>query len=252
VTDGQFPGNDSEVWFQHASDIWAAFPDLVPGLGVVAGITAEANVDAQVERFTTRAAERLIGRSESELDEIQAWRRAFSRMGLKPTQYRCASEALLRRFKKYGTLPRIHPLIDLCNAVSLAYATPIAVFDLAQVTGHLEVRYADGTEQYLTFVGAIEHPSAAEVIFADAAGEAHARRWTNRQSGRSAVNAATTTALVISEALHPTAAADQHRLLDELFIAISDHWHPVAGPAVLTAARPRFEFDSVDACGRVG
>ena len=65
MTDGQFPGNDSEVWFQHASDIWAAFPDLVPGLGVVAGITAEANVDAQVERFTTRAAERLIGENVS-------------------------------------------------------------------------------------------------------------------------------------------------------------------------------------------
>jgi DNA/RNA-binding domain of Phe-tRNA-synthetase-like protein len=39
---------------------------------------------------------------------------------MKPTQYRCASEALLRRFRKEGALPRIHPLRDLCNAVSLA------------------------------------------------------------------------------------------------------------------------------------
>jgi DNA/RNA-binding domain of Phe-tRNA-synthetase-like protein len=37
--------------------------------------------------------------------EIRAWRRAFTRMGFKPTQYRYASEALLRRFRKDGALP---------------------------------------------------------------------------------------------------------------------------------------------------
>jgi DNA/RNA-binding domain of Phe-tRNA-synthetase-like protein len=50
-------------------------------------------------------------------------------MGLKPTQYRCASEALLRRFRKDGSLPWIHPLVEVCNPVSLAYAIPIAVAD---------------------------------------------------------------------------------------------------------------------------
>jgi DNA/RNA-binding domain of Phe-tRNA-synthetase-like protein len=63
---------------------------------------------------------RLANTLEGELPEIQAWRRVFSRMGLKPTQYRCASEALLRRFRKERSLPLIHPLIDLCNAVSIA------------------------------------------------------------------------------------------------------------------------------------
>jgi hypothetical protein len=53
----------------------------------------------------------------------------FSQMGLKPTQYRCASEALLRRFRKDGSLPWIHPLVEVCNPVSLAYAIPIAVAD---------------------------------------------------------------------------------------------------------------------------
>ncbi|WP_264830499.1 phenylalanine--tRNA ligase beta subunit-related protein, partial [Klebsiella michiganensis] len=69
--------------------------------------------------------------SEGELPEIQAWRRAFSKMGLKPTQYRCASEQLLRRFRQDRALPEIHPLIDLCNAISMAFAIPIAVFDVS-------------------------------------------------------------------------------------------------------------------------
>lgn len=66
---------------------------------------------------------------ESEFGQIQAWRRAFSQMGLKPTQYRCAAEALLRRLRKEHSLPRLHPLVDLCNAASAAYAIPVAVFD---------------------------------------------------------------------------------------------------------------------------
>ncbi len=117
-------------------------------------------------------------------------------MGLKPTQYRCASESLLRRYKTERALPAIHPLVDLCNAISLAYAIPVAVLDADQATGSLQVRYADGTEIYLAFSGATEHPCAGEVIFADTAGHAHARRWTNRQSARSAASAGTTTALL--------------------------------------------------------
>ncbi len=129
-------------------------------------------------------------------------------MGLKPTQYRCASESLLRRFRKEGSLPALHPLVDLCNAVSLAYAIPVAVLDLDAVSGPLEVRYATGDEEYLTFAGDTEHPAPGEVIFADQAGQAHARRWTNRQSGRSAVRDTTSTALIVAEALHDSAPAD--------------------------------------------
>ena len=132
-------------------------------------------------------------------------------MGLKPTQYRCAAESLLRRFRKEGSLPRLHPLVDLCNAVSLAFAVPVAVLDADQVAWPLEVRYASGDEDYLTFGGEVEHPAPGEVIFADQAGQAHARRWTNRQSGRSAVSPATSTVLIVAEALHERRGRDHPR-----------------------------------------
>ena len=170
----------------------------------------------QSQRLLARADARLQGLSESELPEIQAWRRAFAQMGLKPTQYRCASEALLRRYRKDKALPHIHPLVDLCNAVSVAYAIPVAVFDLDRVDGNLEVRYANGAEVYLAFSGATEHPAPGEVVFADAASQAHARRWTNRQSALSAVRPDSVRALIVAEALHDDAVADVAALLDEL------------------------------------
>lgn len=54
------------------------------------------------------------------MPEIAAWRQAYSQMGLKPTKYRSAGEALLRRFKREDDLPRLHPLVDLCNALAQA------------------------------------------------------------------------------------------------------------------------------------
>jgi DNA/RNA-binding domain of Phe-tRNA-synthetase-like protein/SAM-dependent methyltransferase len=226
--------------FGHAAQIWTDFPELAAGVVLADGITAEADVREPVARYWARAEKRLAGTSEAGLPEIQAWRRAFTRMGLKPTQYRCAAESLLRRFRADHALPPIHPLVDLCNAVSLAYAIPIAVFDIGQVSWPLEVRYADGTESYQAFSGQTEQPRPGEVIFADAAGHAHARRWSHRQSARSAVSPATTGVLIVAEAMHESAAADVADLMVTLTAEIQALWPGSPVAEQLSLARPRF------------
>lgn len=193
--------------FAHDAALLAEFPQLAVATLTVEDVTNEADVAGTIAPFYERAAARLADRPESEFPEIAAWRRAFSQMGLKPTQYRCASEALLRRFRKDGSIPPIHPLVDLCNAVSLAYAIPIAVFDLARVVGDLTVRRALGTETYLTFGDDTETPALGEVIFTDTADHAHARRWTNRQSALSAIRPDTRQVLIVSEAMHTKGTA---------------------------------------------
>ena len=228
--------------FQHSARLWRDFPALVPGALYAEGITGQVEVEARVDRFATVAKTRLADGPEGERPEIQAWRRAFTQMGLKPTQYRCASESLLRRFRIQGSLPRLHPLVDLCNAVSLAFAIPVAAFDAAAVAWPLEVRYAAGDEDYLTFGGDTEHPAPGEVIFADRAGRAHARRWTNRQSGVSAVRDSTAAVLIVAEALHQEAASDVRELTATLAAAIGAVWSVTPSAALLTPAEPRFTF----------
>ena len=228
--------------FQHSGEIWRDFPELVAGVIFADQITPGVSVSDRVAKLTAIASSRLAKATESELPEIQAWRRAFARMGLKPTQYRCASEALLRRFRKEGSLPPLHPLVDLCNAVSLAFAIPVAVLDVSMITGGIEVRYATGAEEYLTFGGELEHPAPGEVIFADEAGRAHARRWTNRQSGLSAVRDSTTAALIVAEALHDEAALDMTRLTAAVAADIEALWSVTPSAAILTASSPRFTF----------
>jgi DNA/RNA-binding domain of Phe-tRNA-synthetase-like protein len=229
------------VYFEHSNEIWRDFPELVPGALFAEGITKDLSVDSRVARFVAIAEARLATTSESELPEVQAWRRAFARMGLKPTQYRCASESLLRRFRKEHSLPQIHPLIDVCNAVSLAFAVPIAVFDVSKVAGHLAVRHATGDESYSTFSGEIESPAPREVIFADGAGRAHARRWTNRQSSYSAVRDDTTEVLIVAEAMHARGRADVPRLVREIADELSAVWSVTPKSGVLSGASPRFD-----------
>ena len=215
---------------------------MVAGVLVFDGIHPQVDVDFHIEPWYGRARERLERGPESEMPEIAAWRRAYSQMGLKPTKYRSAAEALLRRFKRENDLPRLHPLVDFCNAVSIAFALPVAVFDLAGVDEYIEVRYAEGIEEYLAFSGKLEHPSPDEVILCDAANHAHGRRWTFRQSRRSIVTKETHKVLVICEALHATAASDVPVVMDTLAEGIATLWSPPLSRTILTVESSRAEF----------
>ncbi|MDE2176231.1 MAG: hypothetical protein KGJ54_13275 [Betaproteobacteria bacterium] len=212
--------------FSYSQSLRDDFPELSTGVLHVQGISsiAETDIADYVAQLTTLGRQRIAAGTEADLPEIQAWRRVFSRMGLKPTQYRCASEALLRRLRKEGDLPSVLPFVDLCNSVSAAFAIPVAAFDLGRVAGGLVVRRATGTERYDTFSGEIEHPEAGEVIFADAKSRAHARRWSNRQSAYSAVSSQTHNVLIVAEAMHGTAKQDVSRLIVSLTETIRQLW----------------------------
>ncbi len=228
--------------FRHSSEIHAGFPELAAGAIPARGPFGAIGDHPEVIALVEGARQRLAAANEGEFVEVAAWRRAFARMGLKPTQYRSASESLLRRLRQDGALPAIHPLIDLANAVSVGFAVPIAVFDLARVEGCLEVRPALGDERYLTFSDAIETPEVGEVIFADAAGRAHARRWCNRQSGLSAIRPATRDVLIVAEAMHDGGADGVARLVETMTRLLAAQGATVSATGRPSRETPVFSF----------
>ncbi|GIJ41807.1 B3/B4 domain-containing protein [Micromonospora andamanensis] len=229
------------MFFEHSPQVWAQHPTLVAGVLYAEGVAGKPRAELPLAELLGAARRRLDGTTEAAFAEIQAWRRAFGRMGLAPTRYRCASESLLRRLRTSGDLPRMHPLVDLGNAVSAAYAVPVGILDVDRCGGGIEVRQARGDERYLTFGGVEEHPEPGEVIFADSLGRAHARRWTNRQSGWSAVRDDTRTVLVVVEAMHDAAGRDVPAVLDALAAGLRHGWGAPARTRVLTPEEPRFE-----------
>lgn len=234
--------------FFHTPDLWSAFPNLHAGVMHVRGVRGAPDFDAAVIAHTAAAKARLSDRglqglaplSEGQWPEIQAWRRVYSDMGLQPTQVRCAAEALLRRLRQDGQLPRVNPLVDLCNAVSVHAAVPIAVFDCAQVSWPLSVARARGDEEFLAFSGEIEHPTEAEVVFVDGTRRAHARKWAHRQSSFSAVSSSTESVLIVIEAFHEGASATVTTALGWLDEALRPIPGCVTTSRGLSASKPDF------------
>lgn len=230
------------MYFLHTEEIWERFPQLVAGVMYVSGINSSVDPGHRFELWVQKAKERLTISPESQFPEVVAWRKVYSMMGLKPSKYRSAAEALLRRLRKSGELPRLHPMVDICNALSVAFAIPVAVFDIDKVAGYLEVCYAQGSEEYMNLNGEIETPYKGEVIFKDQNGHAHARRWTFRQSKLSTVSSKTARALVLSEGMHESATENVPRLLDKLRKEILALRFDCSEPFILTPQSPRFDL----------
>lgn len=230
--------------FQHDAPLWRRFHQLSARAVWARDIQATSLPHAALEPWFEQARERLkqAGGTEGQLPSIQAWRRVFSDLGHRPTQCRCAAESLLRRLRQHGDLPRIHPLVDLLNALSVAHALPVAVFDLSCVHGDLPVRLATGAKCFTPFAGEEEAPEPGEVVFVDGSSHAHARRWCHRQCARSAVQASTAEVLIVAEATHATAAPDVRAWLADVTRHLADGVSAVTAHCLLNADAPKFSF----------
>ena len=206
--------------FAYDSAITERFPTIRAGVIHATNLTNGPSPPELLEEYRAEqraAAERLEVTPVAEIPSIAAWRQVFTRFGAKPTRYRVAAEALLRRLAKHGDIPTINTLVDIGNLVSIRYAMPVAVFDQATVTGSTTVRFATG-EELFTDLGSTDdiNPDPGEVIFVDGAGVVSARRWCWRQSAQSATGAATTEVLFVVEGHHDIAAHDVEAALVDL------------------------------------
>jgi DNA/RNA-binding domain of Phe-tRNA-synthetase-like protein len=196
----------SDPSFSYHPTILERFPSIRAGLIQAQGLANGPTPDSLLEAYRQQQRETLQQsgqRSPADIDSLQAWRSAFRRLDVNPTQYRNAAEALLRRLRKSNQVPSINLLVDAGNLISLRYLLPVAVFDAAGIQGGLQVCFAQGDETFTPLgAGGMEHPSRGEVIFVDQQGCVAARRWCWRQSAETAAKSETRQALIVIEALH--------------------------------------------------
>jgi DNA/RNA-binding domain of Phe-tRNA-synthetase-like protein len=232
--------------FAYDDAIVERYPTIRAGVIHATGLANGPSPPGLLEEYRAEqraASERLDATAIADLPSIAAWRRAFVRFGAKPTRYRNAAEALLRRLAQHGDIPAINTLVDIGNLVSIRYAMPVAVFDQANVAGSTTVRFATGAELF-TDLGSTEsvHPDPGEVVFVDGEGVVSARRWCWRQSAQSATSTTTTDALIVVEGHHDAACRDVESALADL-TSLLDSYQPQARTKswVLSPADPRAE-----------
>jgi len=84
----------------------------------------EAELAARRRRVAAELVARWTPAALGEDPTVAALRRLFKAAGTDPSRYRPSSEALLRRLLKGEELPRIHPLVDLNNQLSVELKVP--------------------------------------------------------------------------------------------------------------------------------
>jgi DNA/RNA-binding domain of Phe-tRNA-synthetase-like protein len=234
--------------FRYDNEILQSFPKLRAAVVHVRDLKTHFDGSDFNSRYAAEqqnVRETLGEKALSELSSIEAWRRVFRGFGVKPTKYRSAVEALLRRLQKHGQIPSIHPLVDLANWVSIRFCLPVAAFDLRCVQTPLTVCFSKG-EEWFTALHQDEavHPDPGEVIFLDTEEVVHARRWCWRQSKQSASTPETTDALFTLEGHHPTAHEDVFQGMNLLLDLLRQYATGSFDHGLLDPDHPLFPSDS--------
>ncbi|MCW2289380.1 DNA/RNA-binding domain of Phe-tRNA-synthetase-like protein [Leucobacter luti] len=177
-------------------------------------------IDALVAAAEAHARALLAQLPVTELPHIAAWREAYQAFGAKPQRTRNSLEALTRRAE--SGLPRVNPLTDIYNAISVLHQIPLGGEDLLTYQGPAQLVRAAGDEPFDAIANGeatVEYPEPGEVIWRDNAGVT-CRRWNWRQGRRTALTEQTTSALFICDSLAPMSDAALAAAADALTAAL--------------------------------
>lgn len=94
------------------------------------------------------ASEQSLARAEELAEFVAAVRAMYRRFGVDPTKTRPSSEALLRRLRKGGPLPRVNSAVDVCNWCSAETQLPYGLYDRARIEGAVTLRVGREGEGY--------------------------------------------------------------------------------------------------------
>ncbi|KUH39790.1 MULTISPECIES: B3/4 domain-containing protein [Streptomyces] len=221
-----------------------AFPDALVALVTAAGLRGREpwpDTAVALEGLEQQLADGTWRPADESDPRIEAWHAAYRSFGTNPRRVRPSVDALGRRLAKKGVLPRINPAVDSYNAVSVRHGLPAGAFDLGHVTGDVDIRHADGSEEFtpLGEPDTVENPKPGEIVYADATGVL-TRHWNHRDAHRTRVTEDSTLVVFALETLRATydrplleSAADElRRLLDPHAARTTVHYlaptHPEA------------------------
>ncbi len=225
--------------FRIHDTIWTLFPGMRLVVAATTGIDNRA-ANPGLERLLAETQERIRAGwaypNAQSHPSIDAWRRAFQRLGVSGKKFPSSVEALCRRTLAGNRMAPINPLVDYYNSISLAYLVPAGGWDIdALAGGDLWLRPTAVGERF-TALGELEPDCtyAGEVAYADAT-ELITRHFVWRQSERAKISPVTSRVFLVAEVLADLPAGTAEAVREGLVTGLRDHFEVDAKSAVLEA-----------------
>lgn len=172
--------------FSIQKELFDILPDLTIGVCVARDIdNTHRSRAGEIDEILQQAAEEMKRNFSAEKVQdhprIKPWRNAFSKLGISGSKFPSSIESMARRVLKGDPFPRINPLVDLYNSISLKYLVPMGGHDLDTLMGDLSLRFAEGWEPFTPMGGgeAVVVPKG-ELVYRDDR-EVLTRNWVWRQ-----------------------------------------------------------------------
>ena len=237
--------------FVLGEDLLALVPETSVALVVAEGIDPARSAGAIARRLDEAAAVAAIPREEH-ASPVAVWHTALEAAGVDPAAHPPSIENLLTRAHAED-VPRVGPVVDLANAISLKHLVPVGAHDLDRLRGDMQVRLARGDE-FFTGLGetAVGLVPKGEPVYADDR-EVRTRWWVGRQGDRGKVTAATRNVLFPIDGFAGSTADAARAAVEELAALAAELlgaktrvlWVDKSTPAANLGYEPR-EPDAVD------
>ncbi len=231
--------------FSIQKELFDLLPDLTIGMVVAKGVD-NTHPSKEIEDFLTQSIEEMkknfIGDKPQEHPRIKPWRTAFTKLGISGSKFPSSIESMARRILKGDPFPKINPLVDLYNSVSLKFLVPMGGHDLDTLVGNIYLRFAEGWEPFTPMGGGetVTVPKG-ELVYRDDQ-EVLTRNWVWRQCEKDKATEKTENIFIPIDVLGEVGKERAEEIIQELSQRIPKYLGGTLISKILTRENPSVEF----------
>jgi DNA/RNA-binding domain of Phe-tRNA-synthetase-like protein len=233
------------MFFSIQKEIFDILPDLTIGMVVAKGVDnthPSKEIDDLLAKAVEEVKKNFVGDKAQEDPRIKPWRTAFSKLGISGSKFPSSIESMARRILKGDPFPKINPLVDLYNSVSLRFLVPMGGHDLDTLEGNIHLRFTEGWEPFTPMGGGetVTVPKG-ELVYRDDR-EVLTRNWVWRQCEKDKTTEKTKNIFIPIDVLGEVGRERADETILELSQLIPRYLGGTLFSDILTSDKPSIEF----------
>ncbi|MCJ7747687.1 MAG: hypothetical protein MUP27_08080 [Desulfobacterales bacterium] len=231
--------------FSIQKELFDILPDLT--IGMVAAMDVDnTRPSGEIETLVSQAIEEMkrdfIVDKAQEHPRIKPWRTAFSKLSISGSKFPSSIESMAKRILRGDPFPRINPLVDLYNSLSLRYLVPMGGHDLNTIKGNIYLKFAEGWEPFTPMGGGETMiVPKAELVYRDDQ-EVLTRNWVWRQCEKDKATEKTKNIFIPIDVLGEVGREHAEEIARELSELIPRYLGGTLFSAILNKEKPSVEF----------